>query len=177
MHNSTKQSTISASDYQVLSGEANIHRSLCAYVKRRYPSAIFTSESAGVRLTMGQAMKAKALRSSRGLPDFWLAEARGGYFGFFMELKRSPDELYTCKGDLRINGISEGARRIREQLETIEELQRGGYFAAFGQGLKHALGMIDAYMASPKTWISPSAPNHNGGLHQPEYRIVKQATL
>lgn len=145
------KSTISASEYQVLTGEANMHRALCQYVKRVYPKAIFTSESSGIRLTMGQAIKAKSLRSSRGLPDFWMAEARGGYFGFFLELKRSPDELWTKKGALRITGISEQAQRIREQLETIEELQRLGYYAAFGLGLKDAIMKITAYMEGDPT--------------------------
>lgn len=147
-----------------LAKEANIHRAFCQYVKTKYPTVIFTSESAGIRLTMGQAIKAKALRSSRGLPDFWLAQARGGYFGFFLELKRSRDEVLTKKGELKIHGISN--KRILEQLDSIEALRDAGYYAAFGLGLKDAIKQLDYYMAYTWTW----ADFPTGRLECPNYR-------
>lgn len=122
--------------------EASIHQQFCAYVRNNYPDAIFTSESSGIRLTMGQAVKAKKLRSSSKLPDFWMAEPRGIFCGFFLELKRSRDEVFTKDGVLRQDD------RIRGQHKIIVSLCEKGYYARFGFGLDDAIKKLDDYMNS-----------------------------
>lgn len=120
--------------------EQSIHLALCTYVRAKYPQAIFTSESSGVRLTMGQAIKAKRLRSSSGLPDFWLVEPRGGYHGLFLELKRSDSEVYRKDYTLKQD------KHVMEQAAIIERLFHKGYLASFACGLEQAIDEVDNYM-------------------------------
>jgi hypothetical protein len=121
--------------------EQSIHIQLCNYVRLKYPDVIFTSESSGIRLTMGQAVKAKKLRSSSKLPDFWMAEPRGEYKGFFLELKRSRDEVFRKDGSLKKD------EHVKGQMEILERLQKKGYYAYFACGIDEAIDFVDSYMA------------------------------
>lgn len=123
--------------------EESIHIQLCAYVRAKYPNAIFTSESSGIRLTMGQAVKAKKLRSSSKLPDFWLAEPRGIFCGLFLELKRSKDDIF------RKDGSYKQEAHIQGQLAVINRLIEKGYCASFAGGLSYAILQVDYYMSLP----------------------------
>jgi hypothetical protein len=123
--------------------EESIHIQLCAYVRTKYPSAIFTSESSGIRLTMGQAVKAKKLRSSSKLPDFWLAEPRGIFSGLFLELKRSSEEVFRKDGTLKQDD------RILGQNVILGRLREKGYKAEFACGLGNALQLVEYYMSLP----------------------------
>lgn len=127
--------------------EATIHTQLCNYVRLRYPDVIFTSESAGVRLTMGQAVKAKKLRSSSKLPDFWMPEPRGGYHGLFLEIKRDREEIYTKTGMLRDD------KHTQAQAVILDRLAIKNYKAMFACGLDEAIEIVDKYMA-----LGPLAP-------------------
>ena len=124
----------------VLPTEARIHEAFCRYVSTKYPHFIFTSESSGIRFTMGQAVKAKKLRSSSKLPDFWLAEPRLIYHGFFMELKRSREEVYRKDGKLRDD------ERIQGQANILEQLRERGYCAEFGFGLDDCIAKLEGYL-------------------------------
>lgn len=118
--------------------EESIQLALCEYVKLKYPEAIFTSESSGIRLTMGQAIKSKKLRSGNGLPDFMLFEPRGSWHGLFLELKViSP---YKKDGSLKSDP------HIQEQHKVIVNLLRSGYCATFAVGLDEAIRLVDYYM-------------------------------
>lgn len=118
--------------------ESSIHVQLCNYVRLKYPDAIFTSESSGIRLTIGQAKKAKLLRSSDKLPDFWLAEPRGGFHGLFLELKR--ESVYLKDGSLKND------KHIQGQHQILLRLWGKGYWANFAIGLDDAIDMVNFYM-------------------------------
>ena len=56
---------------------------------REYPELKFLNGSLnGVRLTIGQAVKAKATGMKKGMPDLFLPVKRGKCSGLFIELKR-----------------------------------------------------------------------------------------
>ena len=68
--------------------ERTLHKAVCNYLRYRYPSAIFNTDLSGAtKLTIGQAVFMKNLRSRRGFPDIVVYEPRGDY-GLFIELKR-----------------------------------------------------------------------------------------
>ncbi len=90
---------------------------------------------------MGQAVKAKRLRSSSKLPDFWMAEPRGEYKGFFLELKRSRDEVFRKDGSIKKD------QHVIGQMEILERLQKKGYYAYFACGIDEAIDSVDSYMA------------------------------
>ena len=80
--------------------ETKVQLDLSEYIKDKYPDVIFTAESSGIKLTMGQSVVAKRCRSSRGLPDMWVLEAKKGYNGCLLELKKDGVRLFKKDGFL-----------------------------------------------------------------------------
>lgn len=117
--------------------EATLQLQICNYLRTEYPDIIFTSESSGVKLTMGQAVKAKQMRSSGKLPDLWILEPAQGYHGLFVELK--VDSIHNKKGEYK-------TEHIRKQAETIERLNDKGYYACFAIGFDQAIKIIEGYL-------------------------------
>lgn len=137
------QEVLTAKQFKATAKEEAIHAQFCAYVRTRYPDVIFTSESSGIRLTMGQAVKAKKLRSGARLPDFWMAEPRGRFSGFFLELKRNHDEVFRKDGSLKQDD------RVLGQAGVLRRLSEKGYKAEFACGLQQAIDELDYYMSLP----------------------------
>jgi hypothetical protein len=117
--------------------EATIHRQLCQYIRIKYPTVIFTSEPSGLRLPIGQAKKLKELRSGTKLPDLWIIEPRGGYFGLFIEIK--ANFFFKKNGQYK-------TKHIADQAVMLEKLRNKGYFANFATGFESCRNMIDNYM-------------------------------
>jgi hypothetical protein len=94
----------------------------------------------GLRLTVGQAVKASRAGMRQGPLDINLDVARGGYFGLRIELKR-------VKGGV----LSE------EQALWMERLRQEGYRAECARGSRDAIAIITAYLHAPKTVCIPFA--------------------
>ena len=120
--------------------EESLQIAVSRYLKMQYPNINFTSESSGMRLTMGQAVKAKKMRSSRGLPDLMIFAVRGKYSGMFLELKKEGNSPYLKNGELR------ASQHIQEQNEVLESLRNEGYYAEFAVGLEDAINQISNYL-------------------------------
>lgn len=118
--------------------EESLHVAVCKYIKLQFPNLIFSSENGGIRLTMGQAVKAKSLRSETKLPDLWIMEPRGGYHGLFIELKKDP--VWLKDGSLSKD------KHIQAQAAILDRLKNKGYYAVFGCGLQATMHLIDLYM-------------------------------
>lgn len=125
--------------------EESVQIAVSKYLRLVYPNVMFTSESSGLRLTMGQAVKAKKQRSQRGLPDMLIFEPRGGYFGLMLELKRDGESPFRRDGKLRAN------LHLSEQYEAIKKLNFNGYQSLFAVGFDQARRIIDHYMSLKKT--------------------------
>jgi hypothetical protein len=119
--------------------EKDLHRSVCEYIKLQYPKTLFNSDMSGIKLTMGQAVQAKKLRSNQGFPDIVIYEKRGNYSACFIELKREGEKLYKKDGSF----VSD---HIKEQHDCIIKLISRGYMACFAIGFDNAKGIIDAYL-------------------------------
>ena len=119
--------------------EESIQLAVSKYLKLQYPNVIFTAESSGVRLTLGQAVKAKKQRSpEKGLPDLMIFEAKGNFKGLFIELKaKSP---YLKSGELS------SQEHIQQQNKVLERLTEKGYYATFATGFNEAKNIIDKYL-------------------------------
>ena len=120
--------------------EDKIHAQVCAYIRLQYPKALFNSDLSGIKLTMGQSVKVKNLRSGRGFPDLVIYERRGSYAACFIELKADGVKLWKRNGDW-------ANAHLREQADMISELIDRGYFASFAVGFDEAKRLIDGYMA------------------------------
>lgn len=121
--------------------EESLQLQVCQYLKIKHPEIIFYSDIAsGMKLTIGQAVKAKKLRSSRAQPDIFIAHPNSLYSGLFLELKKSHEEIYCKYGTLRRD------EHLQEQAIMIVNLKRLGYMADFACGYEEAIGIITNYL-------------------------------
>ena len=120
--------------------ERTLHRAVCDYLRYRYKDVIFNSDLSGAtKLTMGQAVAMKALRSNRGFPDLSIYEPRGSYHGLFIELKMEGTKLYNKLG-------LPATPHIGEQFDCLVELRQRGYKAEFACGYNEAKDILDDYL-------------------------------
>ena len=82
----------------------------------------------------------KAIQGGRGWSDLYIAEARGGYHGLFIELKAEGTKLF------KKDGIAYITDHVNEQNLMIMQLSMRGYFADFAIGFDQAKARIDWYM-------------------------------
>ena len=122
-----------------MSSEAQLHEAVCDYIRLQYPDVLFNSDMSGVKLTMGQAIKAKKLRSSKGFPDLVIYEPRNGKHGLFLELKRKGEQLFKKDGSFK-------TEHLKDQSEVIAKLNRTNYVALFVIGFEEAKYIIDKYL-------------------------------
>jgi hypothetical protein len=121
--------------------ETKVQLDLSLYIKDNYPDIIFTSESSGIKLTMGQSIVAKRCRSSRGLPDMWILESKKGFHGCLIELKKEGVAVYKKDGNIRSD------KHLQEQEEMQFRLRNKGYYSAFAVGLEEAKSIVDWYLS------------------------------
>jgi hypothetical protein len=119
--------------------EESLQIAVSNYLRLQYPGVIFTSESSGIRLTIGQAIKAKKQRSNCKLPDMIILEPKGDFKGLCLELKKEGEKVFQKNGEPY-------SGHIKEQYETLKRLSDKGYFAGFVCGFDHAKKIIDTYM-------------------------------
>ena len=120
--------------------EKTIHRAVCDYIRNQYPSVMFNSDMSGAtKLTIGQAVALKNLRSNRGYPDIVIYEPRGGLHGLFIELKDEGVKLWNKSGQ-------PATPHIAEQSECLFKLDKRGYAVAFAIGFDDAKRIIDEYL-------------------------------
>jgi hypothetical protein len=119
--------------------EKSLHKAVCQYLKMQFPHVMFNSDMSGIKLTMGQSVQAKSLRSNQGFPDIIIYEARKRYYGLFIELKREGERIYKRDG-------SPVTPHIQEQYDCIKALRHRGYFADFAVGFDEAKIIIDTYL-------------------------------
>ena len=119
---------------------------LAEYLSLQYPFVIYRFDvGADIRLTIGQATTIKdKLRHKRGFPDLMIFEARHGFHGLFIELKKDRDEVYKKDGGMR------ESKHIREQWEMLKKLRLKGYSAVFGCGFEDCRKSIDWYLGGKK---------------------------
>ncbi len=120
--------------------EDSVHKQVAEYLKWQYPKVMFRTDfAAGIKMTIGQAVKHKNLQKDRSWPDLFIAEPTGKYAGLFLELKREGTRLTKLNGQW-------ATEHIREQAETLAILINKGYVAQFAVGFMEAKGIIDQYM-------------------------------
>lgn len=124
--------------------EERLQIAVARYIKMQYPNVIFTSESSGIRVSMGVAVQMKKQRSLHKLPDMIILEPSKGYNGLCLELKNTYSDCYLKNGDVR------QTKHIQEQAKTLQLLEYKGYKATFACGFDEAQRIIDEYLRSIK---------------------------
>lgn len=120
--------------------EKELQINISKWIKLQYPDVIFTSESSGLKLTIGQARALAKQRSDKGLPDMMIFEPRGGYNGLFVELKKEGSLIFKRDNTIRSD------KHLQEQWEMIQRLRSKGYYAIFAIGFDQARTAITKYM-------------------------------
>lgn len=120
----------------IVMSEAILQSEVVKYISYKYPKAKYCASLGGIYTSPTQAVKAKRTGYKRGFPDLQITEAKGGYFGLFLELK-------TNKG-----------RATLDQKEWIKELNKRGYKALIVKGIDECIKAIDSYMILDNTIIS-----------------------
>lgn len=127
--------------------EANVQLQVCKYLKLQYPNVIFTCDLAsGMNLGKWIGGMNARMRSSRGLPDLFIAHVKNvtseDYVdvkcGLFIELKKSSARL-------KKGGIAKSPHHD-EQEAILERLNKQGYMAEFACGFDEAKKIIDEYL-------------------------------
>ena len=98
------------------------------------------SDLSGFRLPQGLAVKAKKMRSSRGIPDLLILEPRGNYCGLLIELKREGMNPFKKDGTIKSD------IHLEEQHLMLKNLEAKGYKATFASGYDIAKEIIDNYL-------------------------------
>lgn len=120
--------------------EKKLHKAVCEYLKLQYPHVMFNTDLSGAtKLTIGQAVQIKALRSNKGWPDIFIAEPRNGLNGLWLELKAEGSKLFKKNGEF-VND------HIASQNECLLKLIERGYAAYFAIGFDNAKILIDEYL-------------------------------
>ena len=122
------------------------HKSVADYLKLQYPNVIFTSDSSGIRLTIGSAVKMLALKSRNKIPDLLILEPRGGFAGLIIEMKDVNKSPFKKDGELKAD------KHLIEQADTLKKLNKKGYSAVFAVGFDEAVIIINNYMALPQNY-------------------------
>jgi len=119
--------------------EYNTHKAVADYLKMQYPKVIFTSDSSGIRLTIGNAKKMLALKASYKIPDLLILNPNGKYHGLIIEIKREGEKIYLKNGELS------NSKHLQAQFKTLQILESVGYKAVFGVGFDQCRKIIDEY--------------------------------
>ncbi len=120
--------------------EKHVHLAVVNYLKLAYPKTIFRSDTgAGMKLTIGQAKAQKAIQNGMAFPDLFIVEARGGYFGLFLELKDNGVKIFNKNHE-------PATPHIKDQMFCLLQLNNRGYAARMAVGFDQARKMIDDYM-------------------------------
>jgi hypothetical protein len=123
--------------------EKTVHSQVVHYIKRIYPDVIFRTDfAAGARMPLWQAIQHKAMQGGRGFPDLFIAEARRGFHGLFVEIKNDGVVVYKKDGSLRKND------HLAEQNEVLTILTDKGYKACFAVGFDGVREVIDWYLSA-----------------------------
>ena len=131
--------------------EQQIHKKVCAYLRKEYPHVIFRTDGAGLHLSITQATTFKSMQSCGGWPDLQILAPRKGYHGMFLELKDEGTAIYLKKPGTDGQRVLVADLHIREQASTIRRLNKEGWFARFAVGYDAAVRFIDWYFDKPQT--------------------------
>lgn len=125
-------------------GEENLQLALCDYLRKNYPGVIwFCDLASGMKLPIWVAVRNSKMRSSRGLPDLFIAVVTPDHNGMFLEIKKEGVKLFNK------NGVGYD-KHIREQDTVLKQLRTQSYLAEFGVGYDDCVSKIDMYMSMAK---------------------------
>lgn len=132
---------------KIITDEDLVHIQVVEWLQFRFPWALFHSDAAGELMTDSMRIRqSKVNPKEMSFPDLQILEARRGYFGLFIELKREEEELFAASGLFKNNHLT-------RQNHTLNLLKKRRFHAEFAKGFEAAIKIIDWYLSGPQTSI------------------------
>lgn len=94
-----------------------------------YPDCLFTIAPSGMKLPIRIAVRFKLMGYRKGTSDILIFEARKGYNGLFIEMKKRK-----------------GGKRTDDQKKFCQDAIDRGYKAVFAEGSQLAISIIEDYL-------------------------------
>jgi len=123
--------------------EDELQEKVAEYIAKEYPSVMFDGNSKNFKLDKRQGALAKRMGKRRGYPDLFIATARHGKHGMYIELKREGERLKKKDGEW-------ADEHVAEQAKVHEQLRSEGYWADFVIGYEPAVTIIKWYLGDGK---------------------------
>ena len=120
--------------------EKQLHAQICHYLDLQYPTVMYNTDLSGIKLSIGQAVQVKKLRSNNGFPDIFIIKKNNIFSGLFLEVKRSENEVWAKNGHWK-------TPHIREQADILDRLRDEGFSCQFVYSFDMAKIFIDNYMS------------------------------
>jgi hypothetical protein len=147
----SQQSLISAAEFKKMTPrkksmkrEEKLQSWLCRWLRIKYPTAMFMADiAAGMNLGKKWNGIKSAWRTCKGMPDLYIFEPRGEFYGLFLELKADT----PSSSPVKINGTLKGDKHIQEQFSVHIIMKNKGYLCLFVTGREHATDTIQWYLA------------------------------
>jgi len=120
--------------------EKQLHKQICDYLHLQYPKILFNTDMGGLKLTIGQAVQAKKLRSQNGFPDIVIYEKckTDIFSALFLEVKKETP--------FKKNGVLKKNAHLLEQKKLHEKLRARGFSVYFVWTFEQAKNIIDNYL-------------------------------
>jgi hypothetical protein len=125
--------------------EKQLHKQITDYLHLQYPKCIFTTDSSGLRMSIGEAVRVKKLRSSNDFPDIMIFEPK--------PIGKNKDLFYCCGLFIEVKIESPFKKKSNDilkehagQYEMINKLKERGYWAVFVWTFDMAKDTIDKYL-------------------------------
>ena len=112
-----------------IGSEYEIQRRFADYIDTEHPNVLWCASAGGARTSMNEAKRMKATGYKRGFPDVFVYEARGGFHGLAIELKKDK-----------------GGRVSTSQKEWLKSLEMRGYKATVAKGYDEAVRVLEWYL-------------------------------
>lgn len=145
--------------------EESIQLQVCEYLRKNYPNVIwFCDLASGMKLPIWIAAKHKKMRSSKGLPDLYIAKSSEIEVPFTSRHSSPSSQLFTKgiskirkyglfielkKNEVRLkNGQIAKSDHHAEQEAILKKLRDLNYKAEFACGYDEAVKIIDDYLKS-----------------------------
>jgi hypothetical protein len=128
-----------------VASEADTHYQVIQWLKLKWPRVLFHTDSAGELVFHSQRQRhAKLNHEGIAWPDLQILEARGGWFGLLVEMKKEDENLFSSAGIFK-------NEHLTRQNHTLTYLNQRNYKAVFAKGFTEITAVIDEYLSAPPT--------------------------
>jgi len=121
--------------------ESQEQKKLVMKLRWLHPDIEFFSIPNGGKRGKGEARNLVLEGVEKGVPDLFIVEPRGGFFGLFIEMKKK--DVKDVKG---VKGVSKGVVSPA-QMSKHQKYIAKGYNVVVCYGCDHAMEIIDNYMS------------------------------